>query len=228
MKKFLPILLALVLTFSLFTPLAAADDSGAPSREDLRGHGDITRPQEDSWLSAYETRYVCASGGVAAFLFKAPKMDMDLKFDNVLEGTELTLLAKETDTKNDVEFYLVKLEDRRVGWICVSQTAEDLTLLESVPDLGEGSWILQKGEGEKNGFAVSFGAQRQATMLRLSDGARLRSGWILSGRRLRVDEKYFIWDGEQFVSQSEFTTPQGKIRYTVTADTEGLYDQLAK
>ena len=228
MKKILPILLVLVLMMSLFAPIAAAENGGAPSREDIRGHGNIAVPQNDSWLPAYETRYVCSSGGVASFLFTAPKLDLELHFDDVLEGTELTLLAKETDTKNDVEFYLVKMADRRVGWICVGQTAENTDLLDSVPDLSEGSWLVTKGEGEKNSFAVQFGPKRSATMLRASDGARIRTGWILSGRRVRLDDIYYIWDGEQFVSRDEFNTPQGKIRYTITADTEGLYDKLAK
>ncbi|MBQ1330425.1 MAG: hypothetical protein IIY31_02090 [Desulfovibrio sp.] len=39
MKKILPILLVLVMVMSLFAPIAAADNSGAPSREDMRGHG---------------------------------------------------------------------------------------------------------------------------------------------------------------------------------------------
>ena len=228
MKKFLTIFLALVLMMSLFAPIAAADNgSGAPSREDMRGHGDIAVPRKDSWLPAYETRYVCASGGVAAFLFTAPVLDMDLHFDDVLEGTELTLLAKQSD-RNGCEFYLVKMADRRLAWICAGQTAEDTKLLDSVPDLTEGSWILNKGEGEKNSFAVQFGPKRSATLRRVSDGARIGSGWILSGRRVWVDEKYFIWDGEQFVSRDEFQTGQGKIRFTLTRDTEGVYDKLSE
>ena len=204
MKKLLPLLLALILMMSLFAPLAAADSGdGAPSREDMRGHGDIAVPQNDSWLPAYETRYVCSTGGVAAFLFKAPKLDAKYHFSDVLEGTELTLLAKEND------FYLVKLADRRVGWICVGQTAEDTALLDSVPDLREGSWTYQRGEGEKNTFSVSFGEKRIATLERASDGARIGSGWILSGRRVRLDEKYFTWDGEQFVSREGYTIKRG-------------------
>ena len=219
MKKVLPLFLALVLLMSLFAPLAFAD--GAPSREDMRGHGDITPPKKDSWLPAYETRYVCASGGVAAFLFKAPKLDMELYFDDVLEGTELTLLAKEND------FYLAKLADRRLGWICVGQTSEDTALLDSVPDLSEGSWIYRMGEGEKNTFVVEFGPKRIATLQRVSDGARVNSGWILSGRRVWLNDRYFIWDGEQFVSRDEYWTPQGMTRFTVSADTEGLADKAA-
>lgn len=220
MKKTLLIFLALVLLASLFTPLAAAD-SGAPGPDDIKGYGDIVPPKKGSWLPDYETRYVCASGGVAAFLFTEAKLDTKLVFDNVLEGTELTLLAKEN------EFYLVKLADRRVGWICIGQTAEDTSLLDSVPDLSEGSWIYRRGEGERNSFAVRFGEKRKATMLRSSDGARIGSSWTLSGRRVRLDNKYFIWDGEQFVSRDEYKSAEGRIRYTITADTEGLYDKLA-
>lgn len=226
MKKMLLILLVLVMLTSLFAPLAAADD-GAPSRADMRGHGEIAVPKKDSWLPAYETRYVCSSGGVAAFLFKAPKLKDKMIIDNVLEGTELTVLAKETDTKNNVDFYLVKMPFNRLGWICVGQTAEDTALLDSVPDLSEGSWIYSRGEGEKNSFAVRFGEKRRATLLRASDGARLGSGWILSERRVRLDDKYFIWDGEKFVSRDEYKGAEGKIRYTITRDTEGLYDKLA-
>ena len=64
MKRVVALLLAVVLMTVCFVPAALADD--APSREDMRGHGDIAVPKQDSWLSAYETRYVCASGGVAA------------------------------------------------------------------------------------------------------------------------------------------------------------------
>ena len=220
MKKMLLILFALVLAANLFAPMAAAD-SGVPGPEVIRGHEEIVPPKKGSWLPAYETRYVCASGGVAAFLFSEAKMDTKLAFDNVLEGTELTLLAKEND------FYLVKLADRRVGWIGVGQTAEDTALLDSVPDLSEGSWIYERGDGERNCFAVRFTEGRKATMLRSSDGARIGSSWILSGRRVRLDNRYFIWDGEQFVSRDEYRGPEGKIRYTIKPDAEGLYDKLA-
>ena len=212
MKRLLVILLVLVMMVGVLAPAAAAENSGSPSREDMRGHGDIAVPKQDSWLSSYETRYVCSSGGVAAFLFRAPKLDMELHFDDVLEGTELTLLAKEND------FYLVKLADRRVGWISVGQTAEDRSLLDSVPDLKDGSWILCKGEGDRNCFRIEFGADRSAKLVRVSDGARIRTGWILSGRRLRLEDRYFIWDGEQFVSRDEFTTPQGALHYTVSPE----------
>ena len=222
MKKVLPLFLALVLLMSVFAPLAAAEGSaeGAPGREDIRGHGNIAVPKKDSWLPAYETRYVCASGGVAAFLFTAPKLDNELIFDEVAEGTELTLLAEEND------FYLVRIEPRRVGWICVGQTAADTSLLDSVPDLREGTWIYKRGEGDKNCFAVQFGEKRMARLVRVSDGGRLGSGWILSGRRVRLDDKYFIWNGEAFVSRDEYQTPEGNIRFTITTDTEGLYDRL--
>lgn len=226
MKKALSLLLAVLLLTICFVPMAFAED-GAPSREDIRGHGDITPPKKDSWLSSYETRYVCSSGGVAAFLFKAPKLDNDLVFDNVLEGTELTLLAKETDTKNNVDFYLVKLADRRVGWICVGQTSEDTKLLDSVPELKEGTWILKLGESDKDTYAVKFGAQRTATLLRLSDGRRFTSHWILSCRRVRVKEMYLTWNGEEFVGRTQYKTADGKVYCTLTADTEGLYDKLA-
>ena len=126
MKRVVALLLAVVLMTVCFVPAALADD--APSREDMRGHGDIAVPKQDSWLSAYETRYVCASGGVAAFLFKAPALDSE-KFDAILEGTELTLLAEENG------FYLIKTADRRLGWIGKGQTAEDTSLLESLPEL---------------------------------------------------------------------------------------------
>ena len=211
MKKILPLFLALVLVMSLFAPAALADNGGAPSREDMRGHGDIAVPAAGSWLNSYETRYVCSSGGVAAFLFKAPVLDMDLYFDDVLEGTELTLLAEENG------FYLAKMPGHRLGWICVGQTSEDTSLLDSVPDLSEGSWIYRMGEGEKNTFSVTFGPKRIATLERQSDGARVSSGWVLSGRRLWLNDRYFVWDGENFVSVVEFWTPQGKTHFTVSA-----------
>ena len=222
MKRFMCALLAVILMAACFAPIAAADGSGAPSREDIRGHGDIAVPKNDSWLASYETRYVRASGGVAAFLFKAPYIKEKLHFDDVLEGKELTALAKEND------FYLVKVEDGRIGWICAGQTAEDNDLLESVPEMTDGSWVLERGSGEKNSFAVKFGEGRMAELRRASDGGRRLSGWILSGRRVLIDEIYLIWDGEQFVSRDEYETPEGKIRFTLRPDADGLYDSLVK
>ena len=210
MKRVLSLLLAVMLLAVCLTPAVMAE--GGPSREDMRGFGDIAVPKSGSWLPAYETRYVCSSGGVASFLFKAPKLDMELYFDDVLEGTELTVLAKEND------FYLVKMAGHRLGWICVGQTAENNDLLESVPELKEGTWTYRMGEGEKNTFTVAFGEKRSAELTRQSDGAKIRSGWILSGRRVWVNERYFIWDGEQFVSRDEYWTPQGMTRFTITLD----------
>lgn len=223
MKKALPLFLALVLLMSLFAPMAAAETpSGTPGREDMRGHGDIAVPHKDSWLSSYETRYVCASGGVAAFLFKAPKVDMDeLYFDDVLEGTELTLLAEENG------FYLVKFGKNGLGWIGKGQTAEDTALLDSVPQLEGSCWIYSRGEGEKNSFAVKFGEKRCASAIPQSGGVHFSWGWTLSGRRVLLDGKYFIWDGEKFVSRDEYLTPQGKVRFTIVPDAEGLYDKLS-
>ena len=210
MKKVLSLLLAVMLLAVCLVPAVMAE--GGPSREDMRGFGDIAVPKSGSWLPGYETRYVCSSGGVAAFLFKAPKLDMELYFDDVLEGTELTVLAKEN------EFYLVKMSGHRLGWICVGQTSENTELLDSVPDMMENSWIYQMGEGEKNTFSIDFGEKRIAELTRQSDGAKVRSGWILSGRRVWVNERYFIWDGEQFVSRDEYWTPQGMTRFTITLD----------
>ena len=69
--------------------------------------------------------------------------------------------------------------------------------------------------------------QRLATILRESDGARLVTGWVLSGRRVLITERSFVWDGEQFVTWQEFWTPQGMKQLTLSRDTEGLYDKLA-
>ena len=80
-----------------------------------------------------------------------------------------------------------------------------------------GEWILCKGEGDRNSFSVEFGSNRAATLTRVSDGGHIRTSWILSGRRLRLDNAYYIWDGEQFVSRDEYTTVQGKLHYTVSA-----------
>ena len=224
MKKLLPLFLAVVLVFACLAPIAAAEGTpeGAPSREDMRGFGEIAVPSRDAWLDSYQTRYVFSTGGVGAYLFKAPKLDMELYFADVAEGTELTLLAEQNG------FYLAKMPGHRLGWICVGQTAEDRALLDSVPDLSEGTWILNLGEGEKNTFAVKFEPkQRLATILRESDGARLETGWVLSGRRVLITERSFVWDGEQFVTWQEFWTPQGMKQLTLSRDTEGLYDKLA-
>lgn len=222
MKRILCALLAVVLMAACFAPVVAAEGSGSPSREDIRGHGDIAVPHKDSWLSSYETRYVCASGGVAAFLFKAPEVDMDeLYFDDVLEGTELTLLAEENG------FYLVKFGKRGLGWIGKGQTAEDTSLLDSVPQLEGSSWLYKLGEGEGNGYAVKFGAKRSASAIPQSGGVHFAWSWVLSGRRVLLDGKYFIWDGEKFVSRDEYLTPQGMVRFTLVPDAEGLYDKLS-
>ena len=213
MKKVLSLLLAVMLLAVCLVPAVMAE--GGPSREDMRGFGDIAVPKKDSWLPDYETRYVCSSGGVASFLFKAPKLDMELYFDDVLEGTELTVLAKEN------EFYLVKMSGHRLGWICVGQTVENTDLLDSVPELKEGTWTYRMGEGEKNTFTITFGEKRSAEIVRQSDGAKIRSGWILSGRRVWVNERYFIWDGEQFVSRDEYWTPQGMTHFTISQDKVG-------
>ena len=221
MKRALMIVLVVIMLAGCLAPMAMAETpEGTPSREDMRGHGDIAVPKKDSWLPAYETRYVCSSGGVAAFLFKAPKLDMDLYFADVLEGTELTVLAEENG------FYLVKMDRNRLGWICAGMTAEDTSLLDSVPDLQEGVWVLSMGESEKNTFAVKFGEKRIATLARVSDGAKIGTGWILSGRRVWVNKMYFIWDGEQFVSRDEYLTAAGKIRYTISFDADGKYKDL--
>jgi len=219
-RAFLIILVAIMLAGCLAPMAMAETPAGAPSREDMRGHGEIAVPKKDSWLPAYETRYVCSSGGVAAFLFTAPKADMELHFDDVLEGTELTLLAEENG------FYLAKMDGNRLGWIGKGMTAEDTALLDSVPDLREGVWVLSMGEGEKNTFAVKFGEKYSAVVIRPCDGAKLFSGWILSGRRVWLTEQYFIWDGENFVSRDEYLTAQGKIRYTISFDAEGKYQDL--
>lgn len=201
-------------------PAAETEPAPAPSREDMRGHGKIAVPKDESWLPAYETRYVCSVGGVAAFLYKAPMTGAD-QFDNVIEGTPLTLLAREN------EFYLVKTEDGRVGWVGEIQTAEDTHLLDSVPSFDGTYWIYHKGAGDENSYACLFSANRRAAGARISDGKRFASDWTLSMRRVKFDGLYFAWNGEEFVSRDEFDTPEGKIRYTISPDAEQLYDRLA-
>lgn len=190
-----------------------------PSREDMRGHGKIAVPKDESWLPSYGTRYVCSHGGVAAFLYTAP-VTASTQFDNVIEGTELTLLAKEN------EFYLVKTPDGRVGWVGEAQTAEDTHLLDSVPSLDGSFWIYHKGPGDENSYAVQFSANRRVAGVRLSDGKRFATDWTLSMRRVKFDGIYFAWDGEQFLSRDEFSTPEGKMHYSIVPDAERLYEQL--
>ena len=143
------------------------------------------------------------------------------QFDNVIEGTPLTLLAREN------EFYLVKTEDGRVGWVGEIQTAEDTHLLDSVPSFDGTYWIYHKGAGDENSYACLFSANRRAAGARISDGKRFASDWTLSMRRVKFDGLYFAWNGEEFVSRDEFDTPEGKIRYTISPDAEQLYDRLA-
>ena len=87
-------------------------------------------------------------------------------------------------------------------------------------------WIYSCGEGERNTFAVKFNG-KWADFYRQSDGAHIKQSWVLSMRRVLLNGQYFIWDGEQFTSRDEYKTPGGKIRYTITPDTEGLYEKLA-
>ena len=224
MKRVALIVLALTLLMSCFAPIAAAEDlpAGTPSRADMRGHGSIEPPRKDAWLPAYEIRYVCASGGVAAYLFSAPRLyDQDLIIDTVFEGTQLLLLAEQDD------FYLVKMDDHRLGWICVGLTSETRELLDSVPELLNTCWIYRQGSAEKDGYAVKFGEKRLAEARDLAKGSRVDWGWTITARRVYLDKKYFIWDGEQFVSRDLYETPEGKIRYYLLPDTEGLFDQLS-
>ena len=195
-----------------------AEPVPAPSREDMRGHGKIAVPKDESWLSAYGTRYVCARGGVAAFLYYAPVSGSET-FDNVLDGSPLTLLAYENG------FYLVKTENGRVGWVAEIQTDEDTHILDSLPTLEGSYWIYRKGAGDENSYACFFGADRRVAGTRLSDGKRLSSTWALSMRRVKFDNMYFVWDGEQFVSRDEYNGPEGKIRYYLEPDPAQRYAQ---
>ena len=220
MKRLLMIVLVAVMLTACLAPMAMAETpEGAPGLEDMRGFGAIARPRQESWLSAYETRYVQSSGGVAAFLFVAPRLDAD-KLDPVLDGTELLLLAEQDG------FYLAKMDGHRLGWICVGQTAEDTALLDSVPDLTEGVWIYERGPGEGQSFALKFREGRRVDVVKLSDETRCNRGWILSQRRILIDDLYLIWDGEQFVSRDEYWTREGKLRYTLRLDEAGQYANL--
>ena len=222
MKRVLLFVLVAVMLTACLAPMAMAETpEGTPGPEDMRGFGEIARPRKDCWLSAYETRYVQSSGGVAAFLFKAPDLEAD-KLDPVLEGEELLLLAKQGD------FYLAKLSRHRLGWICVGQTAEDTALLDSVPDLKEGVWVYKRGPeaGEKDTFAIDFTTDRMMKIVRVSDGAQLPQSWVLSGRRVWLDNRYFIWDGEQFVSRDTYPSSSGPVHYTLSLDAAGTYKDL--
>ena len=200
------------------TPAPAVPE-GAPSREDIRGHADIAVPKSESWLSAYEIRYVCATGGVAAFLRKAPTTESE-EFDSVLEGTELTVLARENG------FCLVKTPDKRVGWMGEGVTATDTALLDSLPELGESYWILTKGEGEQNKYACRLGADRRVSAVRFSDGKHYAWNWALSMRRVQIDGIYYVWNGEMFVSRDKYDSPEGKVNYYIIPDPDMSYDQL--
>ena len=175
-----------------------------------------------SFFISHLVKQVCyqrPARGLAAFLYRAPALDSE-RFDSVLEGTELTLLAEENG------FYLIKTADNRLGWVGKGQTAEDTALLDSVPELEKGSWIYRCGDGEKNTFAVKFDG-KLADIYRQSDGGHVKQSWVLSMRRIWLNGKYFIWDGEQFTSRDEYKTPEGMIHYTITPDTDGLYEKLA-
>ena len=119
------------------------------------------------------------------------------------KSSKLTLLAEENG------FYLIKTADRRLGWIGKGQTAEDTSLLESLPELEDSCWIYSCGEGERNTFAVKFNG-KWADIYRASDGAHGRQTFVLSMRRVLLNGQYFIWDGEQFTSRDEYKTPGGK------------------
>lgn len=220
MKKLVSLLLAVLMLAVLFAPAAMAD--GGPSRADMRGYGDIYVPADEDWLSEYGTGYVCTSGGVAAFLFRAPSLESE-KFDTALEGMELTLLARRND------FYLIKTPDKRVGWICAGCTSDNTDLVDSVPEIEGTVWVVHRGDDGKNDLVVRFNEKRMADVYYVSNGAHLRTGWILSIRRVLIDDTYYVWDGEQFVSRDEFRGPDGSmIHYTVTPDTDNLIAQFEK
>ena len=138
-------------------------------------------------------------------------------------GMELTLLARRND------FYLIKTPDKRVGWICVGCTSDNTDLVDSVPEIEGTVWVVHRGDDGKNDLVVRFNEKRMADVYYVSNGAHLRTGWILSIRRVLIDDTYYVWDGEQFVSRDEFRGPDGSmIRYTVTPDTDNLIAQFEK
>lgn len=165
----------------------------APGPSDMAGHNNIKAPQNSSWLPARETRYVCARGGVAAMLFPEALIEpkTDRKIADILDGTELTILAFENN------HYLVKLSDGRLGWMGMSQVGET-NLLSTVPQLAGSYWVYTKGAGEANTFACKFESASKIIGFRLSDGKQMTWDCRLSARRLTIDGMKLIWDGEQF------------------------------
>ena len=182
----------------------------APGPNDIKDVKNVQPPKSSSWLPTAEPRYVCATGGVAAYLFAGPSVESE-KLDTVLDGTELTLLA------NESSHYLVKVSDGRVGWVGAGQVAKDRSLLDSLPDLAGSYWIYTK-DGETGSYAIKFLTKASAAAARLSDGKKSSWSCVLSMRRLKIDGAYFVWDGEKFLSR------QG---YTITPDASRTYDLYA-
>ena len=89
-----------------------------PGIQDMAGcKSGVLVPNAESWLPDYETKYVRASRGRAAYLRYTPDLD-DGYFDLVKEGTEVTILARQDGAS------LAKVKDGVVGWIGSSQLGD--------------------------------------------------------------------------------------------------------
>ena len=89
-----------------------------PGPQDMAGcKSGVWVPNPESWLDEYETKYVRASRGRAAYLRYAPDLDYGY-FDLVKEGTEVTILARQDGAS------LAKVRDGVVGWIGSSQLGD--------------------------------------------------------------------------------------------------------
>ena len=97
--------------------IATAEKTG-PGIKDMAGcNSDVWIPRAECWLLDYETKYVRATKGRAAYLRYAPDLDYGY-FDLVKEGTKVTILARQDGAS------LAKVADGVVGWIGSSQLGD--------------------------------------------------------------------------------------------------------
>jgi len=103
---------------TLVTPNIYTEERPHPSIQDMAGcKSGVLVPNVESWLPDYETKYVRASRGRAAYLRYTPDLD-DGYFDLVREGTEVTILARQDGAS------LAKIKDGVVGWIGSNQLGD--------------------------------------------------------------------------------------------------------
>lgn len=98
------------------TPSPEPTPRQGPGEADMQGcDRRVLIPDGDSWLEAYETRYVHASMGRAIILRWLPAMDYQMNgvnyLDLVWEEEEVTELARQNG------FSLIRTQSGQIGWV---------------------------------------------------------------------------------------------------------------